>query len=126
MVMSNERGSTYPIPDRWSYLWLAIGTVLSLVSSGRWTIPLATWLVPVFMIRFVRTQKTFRGFILAWLGTYVPSVIAWWGVMPLPMPVSLVVLAVSMLTINGLSYLADRLLAPRLKGFAPRSSFPRR
>jgi apolipoprotein N-acyltransferase len=122
--MSNERASTYPIEDRWSYLWLAIGTVLSLVSSGRWTIPLATWLVPVFMIRFVRTQKTFRGFILVWLGTYVPSVIAWWGVMPLPMPASLVILAVSMLTINGLSYLADRLLAPRLKGLTATLVFP--
>jgi len=39
--MSNERGSTYPIADRWAYLWLAIGTILSLVSSGRWAIPLA-------------------------------------------------------------------------------------
>ena len=122
--MSNERASTYRIADRWSYLWLAVGTVLSLVASGRWTIPLATWLVPVFMIRFVRTQKTFRGFILVWLGTYVPSVIAWWGVMPLPMPVSLVILAVSMLTVNGLSYLTDRLLAPRLKGFVATLVFP--
>jgi apolipoprotein N-acyltransferase len=110
--------------DRWSYLWLAIGTILSLVSSGRWTIPLAAWLVPVFMIRFVRTQQVFRGFILAWLGTYVMAVIGWWGMMPLPMPVSLVILAISMLAINGLSYLADRLLAPRLKGFAATLVFP--
>jgi hypothetical protein len=53
--MSEERVSTYPIRDRWSYLWLAIGTMLSLFSTGRWPIPLAGWLVPVFMIRFVRT-----------------------------------------------------------------------
>jgi apolipoprotein N-acyltransferase len=124
MIMSKERARTYPVPDRWSYLWLAIGTILSLFSSGKWTIPLAAWLVPVFMIRFMRTQKVFRGFILVWLGTYVPSVIAWWGMIPLPMPVGLVILAVSTLTILGISYLADRLLAPRLKGFATTLVFP--
>jgi apolipoprotein N-acyltransferase len=124
--MSKERAGTYPIPDRWSYLWLAIGTMLSLFSSGKWTIPLAAWLVPVFMIRFMRTQKAFRGFILVWLATYVMVVIAWWGMMApgLPIAVNLLILAISALMIVGLSYLADRLLAPRLKGFAATLVFP--
>jgi apolipoprotein N-acyltransferase len=122
--MSNERASTYPIADRWSYLWLALGTLLALFGSGRWTIPLAAWLGPVFMMRFVRTQKVFRGVILAWLGTYVMAVIGWWGMVPLPTPVSLIVLAVGTLTSIGLSYLADRLLAPRLKGFVATLPFP--
>ncbi|HSR29057.1 MAG TPA: nitrilase-related carbon-nitrogen hydrolase [Anaerolineae bacterium] len=124
--MSKERASIYPIPDRWSYLWLAIGATLTLFSSGRWPIPLAAWLGPVFMIRFMRTQKVFRGFILVWLATYVMAVIAWWGMMPssLSLPVSLVMMAINTLTIGGLSYLADRLLAPRLKGFAATLVFP--
>ena len=124
--MSKERASTYPIPDRWSYLWLAIGTMLSLFSSGKWTIPLAAWLVPVFMIRFMRTQEAFRGFILVWLAPYVTSVIAWWGMMAphLAVAVNLLILAISTLMIGGLSYLADRLLAPRLKGFAATLVFP--
>ena len=124
--MSRERARTYPVPDRWSYLWLAIGTVLSLFPSGRWPIPLAAWLGPVFMVRFMRTQKVFRGFILVWLATYVTAVIAWWGMMPssLPLPANLVILAISTLTILGPSYLADRLLAPRLKGFAATLVFP--
>ncbi len=124
MMMSRERSSATIQTDRWSYLWLAIGTILSLVSSGRWTIPLAAWLAPVFMIRFVRTQKVFRGFILAWLGTYVMAVIGWWGMIPLPTPAVPVILAISTLTIGGLSYLADRLLAPRLQGFAATLVFP--
>jgi apolipoprotein N-acyltransferase len=112
--------------DRWSYLWLAIGTMLSLFYSGKWTIPLAAWLVPVFMIRFMRTQKVFRGFILVWLAIYVTVVIAWWGMMPraLSIPIYLVLMAINTLTIVGLSYLADRLLAPRLKGFAATLVFP--
>jgi apolipoprotein N-acyltransferase len=78
------------------------------------------------MIRFMRTQKAFRGFILVWLATYVTTVITWWGMMApgLPIAVSLLILAISTLTIIGLSYLADRLLAPRLKGFAATLVFP--
>jgi hypothetical protein len=86
--MSNERASTYPVADRWSYLWLALGTLLALFASGRWAIPLAAWLGPVFMVRFVHTQKVFRGFTLAWLGTYVATMIAWWGMMPDMLPPS--------------------------------------
>ncbi len=122
--MSKERVSTTMQTDRWPYLWLAIGTILTLFASGRWAIPLAAWLGPVFMIRFVRTQKVFRGFILVWLATYVTTVITWWGMMPLPLPVYLVLMAISTLTVAGLAYLADRLLAPRLKGFAATLIFP--
>jgi apolipoprotein N-acyltransferase len=122
--MSKERASTYPIPDRWSYLWLAIGTMLSLFSSGKWTISLAAWLGPVFMIRFMRTQKVFRGLILVWLTAYVIVVIAWWGLMPLPLPIYLVVMAINILTIGALPLLVDRVLAPRLNGFAATLVFP--
>lgn len=122
--MSKERAYTYPVPDRWSYLWLAIGALLSLFSSGRWHIPLAAWLVPVFMMRFMRTQKVFRGFILVWLATYVTAVISWWGMIPLPLPAQFIILGISTLTLLGLSYLADRLLASRLRGFAATLTFP--
>jgi apolipoprotein N-acyltransferase len=127
MIMSKERASTYPIPDRWSYLWLAIATALSLFHSGKWTIPLASWLLPVLLIRFMRTQKVFRGFILVWLATYVANgVIAWWGMIDpsLSLPVQLVMMAINTLTLGGLPYLADRLLSPRLKGFAATLVFP--
>ena len=75
--MSEERASTYPIPDRWSYLWLAIGATLMLFSSGRWPIPLTLWLVSVFVIRFFRTQKVFLGFLLVSLATYHPADPGW-------------------------------------------------
>jgi apolipoprotein N-acyltransferase len=53
-------------------------------------------------------------------------VISWWGMMSptLPIPVNLVILGIGTLTTVGLSYLADRLLAPRLKGFAATFVFP--
>jgi len=124
--MSKERASTYPIPDRWSYLWLVIGATLTLFTSGRWPIPLATWLGSVFMLRFLRTQKVFRGFLLAWLATWAVGVIMWWGMMPhgLPTPIYVVIMGVFALTFGGLPFLADRLLASRLKGFATTLVFP--
>jgi hypothetical protein len=38
-------------------LWLLLGGLLSVFSySSPWTIPAASWLAPVFLPRFVRTQ----------------------------------------------------------------------
>jgi apolipoprotein N-acyltransferase len=124
--MSEEGARAYPIPDRWSSLWLAIGAALALFSSGRWPIPLAAWLGSVFTIRFLRTQKVRRGFLLAWLATYGVAVIAWWGLMTpsIPWPIYVVLMGVNTLTLGGLPFLADRLLAPRFKGFAATLVFP--
>ena len=36
----NAKQITYPLRDRWSYLWLVIGTAMTLFSTGQWTIPL--------------------------------------------------------------------------------------
>ena len=49
------------IVDRWSFLWLVIGAILLLFANGRWIIPLATWLAPIFLMRFARTQPAVRG-----------------------------------------------------------------
>jgi hypothetical protein len=37
------------IPDRLSYLWLAIAAALYLFTGGQWVIPLAAWLAPLFL-----------------------------------------------------------------------------
>ncbi len=55
--------------DRLSYLLLVLAVVLFAFSTSRWTIPLAAWLYPIFLLRFVRTQPLWRGALLAFLGT---------------------------------------------------------
>jgi apolipoprotein N-acyltransferase len=116
-MMNKERMDTTMQSDRWSYLWLVIGTLLGFF----WTIPLVWWLSPVFVLRFTRTQKVWRGFILAWLATFLTVAVTQYGMMnalmPSPLPVYLITMAVGALPFT-LPYLADRLLAPRLKGFA--------
>lgn len=106
--------SSYPQSDRWSYLWLALATVAMTFVAGSWPLPLAAWLAPLFMIRFMRTRKVLPGFLLAVVGLSVANTIAWQAENPMPG-----VPAPVFGTIVGLSYalifLADRLLVPRLQ-----------
>ncbi len=118
--MKNEERASTIIHDRWSFLWLTIGTLLGFF----WVIPLNLWLSPVFLLRFVRTQKVWRGFLLVWLASFATSSIILRKMMPFPLPVYLMTIAISALTVGALPYLADRLLAHRLKGFASTLVFP--
>lgn len=60
------------------YLWLAIVFILSLFIGGKWNIPLAAWIMPVFAIRFFReSDKAGRNFLLMWLVSAVATIIAW-------------------------------------------------
>ena len=116
----NVNKITYPIKDRWSYLWLAIGTLLGFL----WTAPLTMWLAPIFILRFMRTQKVWRGFLLAWLTGFIVIGVAFREALPLPMPVYLVTMLFTSLIGGALPLLADRLLAPRLGGFAATLIYP--
>ena len=62
------------------FLWLVLAAVLGLVVGGKWNIPLAGWLAPIFMLRFFRdSDKAGRNFLLLWLAVAIPSVITWKG-----------------------------------------------
>jgi len=122
----NQKRINYPLQDRWSYLWLVIGTLLTLFSTGQWTVPLAAWLGTIFVLRFLRSQPVWRGILLAWLTNFVFVSIAWWNILGFgtPLPMFLVTMAISTLFIGALPYLLDRLLVPRLGGFAATLVFP--
>jgi apolipoprotein N-acyltransferase len=107
--------------DRWSYLWLLIGAGLLLFSNGRWVFPLATWLAPVFLIRFARTQPALRGLGLLLIANVLASLFYWRGIIPggLFLPV-----ASGIAVVYWLPYLADRLLVGRLRSFAATLVFP--
>src|SRR6266581_7702878 len=114
------------IPDRLSYLWLAIAAALYLFTGGQWVIPLAAWLVPLFLLRFVRTQRPLPGFLLAWLVRFVVAAIFVLQGAQFPPGTSpgyyALVLLFSLVAI--LPYLADRLITPRLQGFVATLVFP--
>ena len=122
----NQKRMIYPLQDRWSYLWLAIGTLLTLFSTGQWTVPLVTWLGTIFVLRFVRSQPVWRGILLVWLTNFLVVSIAWWNILGygVPVPMFLVTMAISTLLIGALPYLLDRLLVSRLPGIAATLVFP--
>jgi len=109
--------------DRLSYLWLALAAALFLVSTGDRIIWLAAWLAPVFLLRFVRTQRLLPGLLLAWLARSAVAFFTTRGIILIPGPAYFViVLLLTLLTI--LPYLADRLITPRLHGYLSTLVFP--
>jgi len=116
----NGKRITYPLKDRWSYLWLAVGTLLSFF----WSIPLIIWLAPIFLLRFMRSQKVWLGFLLVWLSSYLTIAVTFREALPLPLPEYLIMMLITSLIGSALPFLADRLLVPRLRGFVATLVFP--
>ena len=110
-------------PDQLSYLWLAIAVVLFVFYAGRWAIPLAAWLAPLFLLRFVRTQRPLTGFLLAWLVRLAVAAAVPSGLILLSgIGYYAIVFLITLLSM--LPYLADRLITPRLGGFVATLVFP--
>lgn len=121
--MSGDQTKSKIRVDWWSYLWLVIGTLLSLFAGPRWIIPLAAWLAPVFLMRFMRAQRVLWGAILLVISLIVTTRIGVQDVMPLPTSATIPTIAILSL-IPAIPYLADRLLARRLPGLAATLVFP--
>ena len=75
--MATESVNKYPQRDRWSYLWLVIATILVVFSIGLHRISLAAWLAPIFLIRFMRSRRTGRGYLWILLSLTISNWIAW-------------------------------------------------
>ena len=109
----------------WSYLWLIIGFVFLIFSNGIWKIiPIATWLTPVFLIRFLRTQTKTKGLLIFVLVNCIAWIIMIYGLYSaMPAWVSIVSGLVYGI-VFFLPYLADVLISPKLKGFLSTLVFP--
>jgi apolipoprotein N-acyltransferase len=109
--------------DRLSYLWLALGIVLLSFSMPNWTIALAAWLAPVFLLRFVRTQPLLRGMLLVLLASVLVYALKVFAIYSLGAITDLI-MAFGLGIIFTLPYLLDRVLAQRLGGLPGTLVFP--
>jgi len=123
MVMKKENSKLKL--KNWSYLWLIIGFIFLIFSNGIFKIiPLATWLAPVFLMRFLRTQTKTKGLLI-----FVPVYCIAWIIMvydlysKMPTWVS-VVSGLVYGVVFFLPFLADRLMTPKIKGFLGTLVFP--
>ncbi len=119
----NEKKITYPVEDRWSYLWFVLGVMLSLftVPIGNYFIPVAFWIGSVFFIRFMRTQRRW------WLAAPMIAVATFltaYLVMPDWLGIIRPTSAAGAAILTGLLYVADRLMVRRLPGFLATLVFP--
>lgn len=70
--------------SRLSWAWLAIAAVLLLFSNGANNIPLAAWLSPIFLLRFVRSQSYRVGLPVAYAVLVATFVFQFRGMVPIP------------------------------------------
>ena len=106
-----------------SWLWLVIAVILCPFSGGRWAIPLAVWVTPVFLLRFARMQRPLSGFLLVTLVRAAAGFATLQGVIPAP-PYAFYPIVAILTFVTSLPYLADRLTAHRLPSIASTLVFP--
>lgn len=113
-MKSRSSQSTWVV-DRWSFLYLALFTLLSLFIAGRWVIPAFVWITPIFAIRFMRTQPLWRGFGFTWLAAFATTALCLWGIMPASSPAMYFASMAVAVSIGCLPLLIDRVLTPRFR-----------
>lgn len=103
-------------------LWLAIGLALFVVSNGRWMVPIAAWLAPVFLLRYVRAARSWPLLLALFVLMVVATRVMLYGIIP-----SLGTLTYILTVYYGIlwfvPYLIDRYLA-RPSHFASTLIFP--
>ena len=111
--------------NHWSYLWLIIGFIFLIFSNGIFKIiPLATWLAPVFLLRFLRTQTKLKGLLLFLPVYFIAWIIMVYGLYSgMPAWVSIISGLVYGI-VFFLPYLADRFISLKIKGFLSTLVFP--
>ena len=107
----------FPLKDRLSYLWLALGSGILLFANGQHIVPIAAWIGTVFMLRFLRTQKALIGLLVGYLANALVFYFQWYSAFKDAGTMFTVYTAAFGLLVY-LPYVADRLLRPRIHGFA--------
>ena len=99
----------------YSYAYLLIGFIFLFFSNGRWALPLATFIAPIFLIRFLRFHKPLKGFVFLIIAGFISNIFIWKGQMPAPGFVYYIMCFMMSLPI-ALVFLIDKIYSQRLKG----------
>lgn len=113
---SNSKGG-------FSYLYLIIGFVFLFFFNGKWILPIASYVAPLFLMRFMRLQKPLWGFLVVVVAGMISNIFVWEGMMPVSGPF-FYVLAFMMSLFTSLIFLIDRIYTLKIKGFLSTLIFP--
>lgn len=103
---------------------LAVGIVIFFFSNGNWTVPIATWVAPVFLIRFLRTSKPVSGSLILFFAILFSTYAMLFGIIPPFLGIVAIILTIYYAVLTFLPFLLDRLLVPRIGGFLATLIFP--
>src|SRR5258708_923104 len=98
-----------------SWMWLAFGIILLPFANGAWSIPIAAWIAPVCLLRFVRTQRVRMGLPVAALALAGAFAIQFRGMIPIP-GVGYYITAAVVGVVGVIPYALDRLMYSRVNG----------
>lgn len=105
------------------WLWIVIAASLLAFSNGAHTVPLAAWLAPVFLLRFVRGQDPKVGLPLTYLLLAAGFAFQFRGMVPIPGIGYYIFIVLWGITLV-LPYVINRLLAHKLEGLTACLVFP--
>ncbi len=108
---------------QYSYIYLLIGFIFLFFFNGRWILPIAAFVAPIFLIRFLRFQKPFIGFLIIVLVGWLSNIFVWKGMLPMSgFFYYLVSFMMSLFT--SLTFLLDRIYTQKFKGIVSTLIFP--
>jgi apolipoprotein N-acyltransferase len=106
-----------------SWVWLIPAAIFLPFANGAANIPMAAWLAPLFLLRFVRRQRLWVGLSVTYFALIAAFAFQFRGMWPLSgvrYYVYLMVFGIPLV----LPYLVDRLVSPRLDGMVGTLIFP--
>jgi apolipoprotein N-acyltransferase len=111
--------------DRWSWIWLVVGAALLPWTNLQTLLPVAAWLAPVFLLRFVRTQRARVGLpVLVLVMSLTVLVPLRDGFFPVADGMGYYLFVAGLGLGGTVPYALDRLLVPRSRGVARVLVFP--
>ena len=106
-----------------SFIYLLIAFVSLFFVNGQWILPIAVFVAPVLLIRFLKFHRPWIGFLLIIPVGWVTNIVTWKGVMPID-GILFYIITFELSLFVALVYLADRVYSKKITGFISTLVFP--
>ena len=124
MSLFNKIGSVQTENKVPSYFLLLVGMFFFFFSCGRWVIPLATWIAPIFLLRYSRVGKPFKRLILLLILISISARFMLLDIVPSLLGPAMYALIFYYALLWFIPYMVDRFLYSNIKGFSATLIFP--
>lgn len=92
--------------DRWAWIWLVLGTALTVGAHMRWNIGAMAWIAPIPFLRYLRLRQGWKSQLLVLAAMLVAWALTCMKIMTAPVPMAVAPLyALPMVLFLGLPYL---------------------